>query len=270
MIDQELKDIIIYKIGIIVDKQSERLLRDIAKLKADAGPRGFPSMTGDTQWQIKERHERYYSDLPRLIIQEMRDVLLKAKPKPSPELSKYLKDIVSSPSISRNELIEYLRFQNIDSAVAETVIISSPSRFFSEIDLIIKEIENLEKGEGMGSETNITTYNINAPGGIVQTGNNAMAKNIVINNDNKQELYKAIDIIFNAISNANDFHSSAKEETKAMICEVKTEVEKPQPNGIKLKSLLFGIGTTIQSLASMKPAYEALKTAASVIGIHLP
>jgi hypothetical protein len=200
----------------------------------------------------------------------MRDVLLKAKVKPFPELSKELKDIISSYSINLKDLRESLRFQNIDSVIAETVIISQPSRFFPEIDLIIKELENLEKGEGIGSESNITTYNINAPGGIVQTGNNAKAGNIVINNDNKQELCKAIDIILNAMSNANDFHSSAKEETKELIDKVKSEVEKPKPNGIKLGSLLLGIANTVQSLASMKPAYEALKTAASAIGIHLP
>lgn len=270
MIDQELKDIIIYRIGIIVDEQSDRLMREIDRLRADAASRGFPAMPGDTQWQIKERHERYYSDLPRLIIQEMRDVLLKAKIKLSPELSKELKDIISSHLTNFKELRESLRFKNIDSAITETVIISPPSRFFPEIDLIMKELEHLEKGEAMGSESNITTYNIKATGGIVQTGNNAMTEIVIINKDNKQELCKAIDIILNAMPYANDFHSSTKEETKEMIYEVKAEVEKPKPNGIKLRSLLFGIGTTVQSLASMKPAYEALKTAASAIGIHLP
>ena len=269
MIDQELKDIVIYLKGIIVDEQSAKLMREIDRLKSDAAARGFSSMPGHTQAQIKEFSERYYSDLPRLIIQGMRDALLKYKPKPSLELSKYLKDIISSYSISRNKLIEYLRFQNIDSAIGETVMISPPSRFFPEIDLIMRELKDHEKTDKMGSESDITTYNITAPGGIVQTGNNAMADNIVLNNDNKQELYKAIDIILNAMSNANDFHSCAI-KTKEMICEVRSEVEKAKPNGIRLRSLLFGIATGIQSLASMKPAYEALKAAALHIGINLP
>lgn len=269
MIDQEIKDMIIYRKGIIVDEQSGRLMRGIDRLKSDAALRGFSSMPGQIQCEIKELYERFYSNLPRLIIQEMRDVLLKANPKPSQELSRYLKDIISSCSINRNDLMESLLFQGIDSAIADTIIINPPSRFFPEIDLIIKEIENNEREERVKHESSTTIGNINATNVIVQTGNNTKAS-IVINKDNKQELCEAIDILLNAISNAKDFHSGAKEETKELILEMKSEVEKPKPNGIKLKSLLFGIATAIQSLASIKPAYEALKTAASVIGISLP
>jgi hypothetical protein len=269
MIDKALKDIIINRIRIIADEQSDRLMREIDRLRADAASRGFPLMPGDTQFQIKELYERYYSNLPGLMVQAMRDVLLKAKPKPSSELSRELKDMVLY-AISPNNIDKSLRFEGIDSDIAKTVIISSPNRFLLEIDLIMRELVNLGKGEVIGSESYIKTYNINALGGIVQTGNNATAEIIVINEDNKEELYKAIGFILNVMSNANDFHRSAKEETKELIYEVKSEVEKPKPNGIKLRYLLFGIATTVQSLASMKPAYEALKTAASAMGIHLP
>lgn len=270
MIDQALKDIIINRIGIIADEQSDRLRRECGRLRADAARRGFPPMPGATQCQIKERHERYYSDLPRLIVQAMRDVLLKAKPKPSPELSKYLKDIISSYSINLKEFRESLRFENIDSAIAETVIISPPSRFFPEIDLIISELENLQKGDEMGSESNITTFHINAPGVIVQTGDHSTAKLITINQNNKNDIIKALDSLRIEINNVADVQGYSKEEVINLIEESNIELSKAQPNSTRLKSFLNGIALVIKTSEILKPAYDVLKTVLLPIGITLP
>jgi hypothetical protein len=270
MIDQALKDIIINRIGIIIDEQSNKLMKENDRLGADAASRGFPSKPGDTQAQIKELYERHYSDLPRLIIQGMRDVLLKSKPKPSPELSKYLKDIVSSHSINLNNFRDTLRFQNIDSAIAETVIISPPSRFFPEIDLIIKELENLKKGDRMGSESNITTLHINAPGVIVQTGDHSTAKLITINQTNMDDIIKALDSLRIEINNVADVQGYSKGEVINLIEESKIELSKAQPNSTRLKSFLSDIALVIQTSASLKPAYDVLKTVLLPIGITLP
>lgn len=270
MIDQELKDIIIYWKGIIVDEQSGRLMRGIARLRDDAAERGCPLMPGDTQARITELYKEYYSNLPRLIIKEMRDVLLKAKPKPSPELSRYLKDIISSCSINLKDFRESLRYQNIDSAIAETVIISPPSRFFPEIDLIMKELEYLEKGEGMGSKSNITTFHINAPGGIVQTGGHSTAKLITINQNNKNDIIKALDSLRIEINNVADVQGYSKEEVINLIEESKIELSKAQPNSTRLKSFLNGIALVIKTSEILKPAYDVLKTVLLPIGITLP
>jgi len=177
--DESLKNIIINRIGVVKDEESSALRREIDSLKSDAASRGFSSMPGHTQAQIAELFKRYFfSNLPRLIIREMRDVLLKAKPKPSQELSKELKDLIyGSCAISSNGFLNYLQLEDIDHTIAEaeTAVISSSSRFFSEIDLIMNELENFERGEGMTSKSYTTNYNINAPGGIVQTGNHSTA-----------------------------------------------------------------------------------------------
>lgn len=263
--DQSLINIIINRISVLKDKESAALRREIDRLKSDAASRGFPSMPGHTQDQIKELYERCHSNLPLLIIQEMRDVLLKTKASPSQELSRELKDLLSSYALSANGLKDSLRYEGISSALADTVMISQPNRFFPEIDLIMSELEILEKGDQV-----TTIYNINSSGGIVQTGDGSEAKIFNINNSDRDEILKILDLMANTLAIADDFKSHKKEEVKEILEEVKNEIGKYSPNRMRLTSLLYGFAMTVQSIASVKPAYEALKATALHIGINLP
>ena len=52
--------------------------------------------------------------------------------------------------------------------------------------------------------------------------------------------------------------------------EAKGELAKSEPNSTKLRSLLSTTATAIQTVASMKPAYELLKVGLTYLGITLP
>ncbi len=258
---------------MLKDEESAALRREIDRLKSDAASSGFPSMPGYTQAQIAELFIRYFSNLPGLIIQEMRHVLLKAKAQPSQELSRYLKDMISlSCAISPNGLQNYLKLEGIDSEIAEagTALISSPGILFPEIDLIMYELENIERGDVMKSKSHTATYNINAPGGIVQTGDQSIANLLKINQNHKDDIVTALNNLEIAVNNLAELQNNSREEVIDLIKESVSEVSKTQPNKTRLKSFLNGITSTIQTCASLKPAYDALKTVLLPIGINLP
>jgi hypothetical protein len=48
------------------------------------------------------------------------------------------------------------------------------------------------------------------------------------------------------------------------------ELNKEQPNKLRLSSLLGGLATGIQTAGSLGPAYHVFKTAAAAVGIQLP
>lgn len=60
------------------------------------------------------------------------------------------------------------------------------------------------------------------------------------------------------------------EETVDTLQQVEEEVEKGRPNPITVVGLLQGITSGIQTIAAMRPAYEALRTAAALLGLPLP
>lgn len=268
--DKLLNNIIINRISMIINSGTTALMGKRQQLLNDAASRGFPLTPGETQDQIKKLHENFHTNLPRLIIQEMRDVLLKAKPKPSPELAMELKKIVLSYCISTNKLQSSLKFQGIDPAIAETAIIGSPEGFFTEIDLIMNELENIGKGDEMNLKSSTTNYHINAPGGIVQTGNHSTANLMTLNQNQQNDIIIALDHLKMAVNNVAEIQGDSKEEVIDLIEESKSEVLKTQPNKTRLKSFLTGIASGIQTCASLKPTYDASKTILLPFGITLP
>jgi hypothetical protein len=54
-----------------------------------------------------------------------------------------------------------------------------------------------------------------------------------------------------------------------MVADSKAELAKPTPNKSKLAALLGGVAVTIQTVASLRPAYDAVKGALALLGIRL-
>ncbi len=49
-----------------------------------------------------------------------------------------------------------------------------------------------------------------------------------------------------------------------------TRPDSERPNSLKVSSVLTGIGTAVQTIGALQPAYQALKTAAAAFGLPLP
>jgi hypothetical protein len=88
--------------------------------------------------------------------------------------------------------------------------------------------------------------------------------------NNQESLLQALDDIKKYLESGGDLSGFSKEEVIELVDDSRAEVEKPNPNITQLKTYLIGVAISIQTVASLKPAYEAIKLALSRFHITLP
>lgn len=114
-------------------------------------------------------------------------------------------------------------------------------------------------------------YNFYGAVGSVQTGANATAN--VIQNlgaDDRATLSSAIQQVRDALSNAQTVGEQQRKELLEIADECVSQMSASSPNNTKLLTMFNVLGTSIQSIASAQPAYQALKIAVLPLGITLP
>lgn len=138
-----------------------------------------------------------------------------------------------------------------------------------EIDLYVDTLKDNEKTSQSSSGSH--NYNFYGTIGSVQTGSGAQA-NIVQNlgSEDQEAIKQALALASEAIQAATDIVDTKKNELIEIASQARNELEKETPNSTMLQSMFVTIGTTIQTLASAKPAYQALKGALIPLGIMLP
>lgn len=138
-----------------------------------------------------------------------------------------------------------------------------------EVDLYVDSmsVHNEEKTTG----TLMQHYNFYGAVGSVQTGANATAN--VIQNlgaDDRATLSSAIQQVRDALSNAQTVGEQQRKELLEIADECVSQMSASSPNNTKLLTMFNVLGTSIQSIASAQPAYQALKIAVLPLGITLP
>lgn len=91
-----------------------------------------------------------------------------------------------------------------------------------------------------------------------------------IGTEDKAAFLEVLDWLASDLEQAVDVGSDIKRKLQELIPEAAAQLKKDRPALIKVKSLLQGIATTIQTLGSMQPAYQTLKVALVPLGISLP
>ena len=156
------------------------------------------------------------------------------------------------------------RFQKeIDSARATAL-----DTIETEIGLFV---HSLSRKAETKDEPSHTVVNVYSPVGSIQTGQNSVA-NVAqsIDSESKDALVAALSQLQGAIESLHEEYSINTVELEELVTESTQELDKENPNSMKIKGLLSGIAGSIQTTASLKPAYESLKIAASFIGLTLP
>lgn len=139
-----------------------------------------------------------------------------------------------------------------------------------EIDLYVDTREKRSGQHDAGTEQ-APTYHFYGNVGAVQTGPGALA-NIVQNlgREDQEAINQALSLARDAIAAANEIAEVKRNELVEIIDEARNDLDRGNPNGTKLHSLFTTVATTIQTLASAQPAYQALKGALIPLGIMLP
>lgn len=142
-------------------------------------------------------------------------------------------------------------------------------KVYTEIDLFAAGLaQELHPAEA-GGDTHIT---ISSGGqvGVLQTGAFATASTTVhLDSTSKQEIANALDTVEKALREAAHVPFD-RDDISEMIRECKSELDKPRPNVPLLRSLMRGVATSVQTVASLRPAYDAIKAGLALIGLTLP
>lgn len=114
-------------------------------------------------------------------------------------------------------------------------------------------------------------YNFYGSIGAVQTGANAQA-NVVqnIGAEDRAALTQSLSLVREALQHAEGLAERQQQELLEIAAECEAQVASDSPNNTKLLTMFTVLGTAVQSIASARPAYQALKTALLPLGITLP
>lgn len=88
--------------------------------------------------------------------------------------------------------------------------------------------------------------------------------------EQKQEITLALSAVREALEAEVGLAEQERSNALELVEETVAELEKPEPNRLKVRSGLQGLATTVQAVASAPQAYNLLKGAASLLGLDLP
>jgi len=134
----------------------------------------------------------------------------------------------------------------------------------SEIDYAILEATS-KHAQGASS----ATFNFYGQVGAVQTGPGATAM-VTMTAEQRQTIAGALTAVQAVVERAPELEPAQRAQVVELVTEARAEVQKDQPNGLKLRTALGGIAIAVQTLGSAAGAYQLLKGAAALIGVHLP
>jgi vacuolar-type H+-ATPase subunit I/STV1 len=140
-------------------------------------------------------------------------------------------------------------------------------KHFIEIELYIETLHQHAKINAVMPNQ----YNFYGNVGAVQTGAYSSANTVQnIGTEDKDAILKALNLTQQAIISVVEINHSQREELSELIQDCQKQLNSTKPNNTKLKTLLFTLATSIQTIADAQPAYQALKSALLVLGITLP
>lgn len=276
MLDPQIADLVRKMIEVRFAECDERLEKDITRIKAEMASRGT-LRSGMTFQRIYELCAHEISIRAMIVWQVFKRIISSVGVCPSETLAADLKDELEKylpPDLPRlNRIMEEAAglTQHPEPRSLAEPRGQALQRIGAEIDLFVLEMERLQEEAGKAAAVAGATYNFHAPVGAVQTGPGAAASIVqTLTREDKRYLLQALDGLIEVLRGFETVNGFKQEELVEVIRECRAEVGKPEPNRLKLGSALTTVATTIQTVASLQPAYQTLKAALLPLGIFLP
>lgn len=115
------------------------------------------------------------------------------------------------------------------------------------------------------------SFHFYGPVGALQTGSHARAKIVQNLGDREVEaLRQVLEQIRDRLQSSDEVDPTTRTELIQLADDCEGEITSSAPNVSKLNALFQYLATTVQTLASTRPAYDALRAALIPLGIHLP
>lgn len=115
-----------------------------------------------------------------------------------------------------------------------------------------------------------TVVNLTGNHNIVQAGTVASSLQVNLSTDNKENLRDALTKLREEILQSKAFSESQRRDHVELVVDCLQEIEREEPNKLRLGGALQAVATSIQTIGAAGPAYEAVKMVANLMGIALP
>ena len=264
-------------IDIQFDERRKQVPFEISMVKEEHNARGV-LRSSMTVVRIKEICEREIEIRAILAWQSLVRVLQTLGIQSSDDIAVDLKDFLrESINSSYAELTQILRqnLMNMNMMTIEQVSLEEArdhviAKHEIEIDIYVDTRAKSSENGGAASE-HASNYHFYGNVGAVQTGPGALA-NIVQNlgQEDQEAIKQALVLARDAIAASDEIAEAKRNELVEIVDEARSEIERENPDSTKLQSLFTTVATTIQTLSSAQPAYQALKGALMPFGIMLP
>lgn len=126
-------------------------------------------------------------------------------------------------------------------------------------------VDDLKRPTAAGGQV----LNFHGPVGAVQTAPFATA-NVSLAGADGERLVDALEQLRQAIERNAEGTSEQRAAGTEIVADTIAAVKSERPNAAKIAGLLGGLATTVQTTASLQPAWQAVRAIAAAIGIPLP
>ncbi len=164
---------------------------------------------------------------------------------------------------------------HISAQVNDVLKLTGPQPLAECRDQLIKKfsnqallfVEELKREPAAGAAGGMT--NFYGPVGAVQTGPHATA-HVHIDAAGTARLLDALEKLRDELPKAADMVLDEREQGTELVRDIMAAAQAPKPNSSKLSGLLMGLSLLVQTVASLRPAWDAVRYAAKAVGIPLP
>ncbi|MEX2374982.1 MAG: hypothetical protein WD942_05265 [Dehalococcoidia bacterium] len=267
-----MKALVERKVALDLEDRRKVLAREVRRIVGEMSARGA-LQSGMTVQAIDEAVGREARVRVSMIWTTLARALSSAREALTSELAAESKALIAELMQQHSvDLTERLAYAN--KIVGTTREASAESHMRSALERIEAEVDFglLASASGRADEPEPTqTVNIYQSQGVVQTGANATASfNVNLGVQERQELASALESVRQALHESEELSEKERTDALELAAEAAAEMEKEEPNSLKLRSAFQGLATTVQTLGAASNAYQLLKGAASLLGLVLP
>jgi hypothetical protein len=282
MVDPELVELARKKVKIQLDQRHNQFRQEVSRVTNEMASRGILYSTIALGKLYKTFADEIDTEASIAWL-EFKNVLSAIDVHPSEELTYHLKqdaekilraimnDLTTDLSKLTNSIMS-ISPQEIDNLIGKLTNTQNKAleRINNEIELFVLSLSRAKEKDGP-TDSAKNVINVTGNVGAIQTGPNAKANvTQIIGSQDQEALLTALDNVKKYLESEATLPGLTKEEAVELIEESRIEVNKPNPNSTRLKTSLMSIAVSIQTVASLKPAYEVIKSALSYFGFHLP
>ena len=272
MLDTRVLDLLATSLEADCYQRQKRVEKRIAQVQAEAGRNGLlrsSTVVLQTGHVFDEELEAWgwlaWNTLARIVLQL-------AVP-PAPDLPTDLQTAVDTHllPLARDFDTRLTDLQNrINIQTNRTIdeaLDAMRKKLAVEAHLLVSQLATQQRLPGSSHTTQI----FNAPVGAVQIGFGATAKvSQSLDAHAKGAILAALAEVLEVVKQNQVLPEAQTAELVGVVEEARHELSSPEPNSMRAKALVLAAATTIQTVGSLRPAYEMLKRSLSLIGIALP